>query len=56
VSSFPETENQQPASLDAPTGPDPNAWKVAAIVIGVSLLLGLLLAVYVLAWDGGAHT
>jgi hypothetical protein len=54
VSTFPETENQTPMLEESPTGPEP--WVILTIFVGVSLLLGLLLAIYVLAWDGGAHT
>jgi hypothetical protein len=57
MSSIPET--QAGTSLDLPEGsapPDDNAWRIAAVFVAVVLLFGALLALYVLAWDGGAHT
>jgi hypothetical protein len=36
--------------------PDDRAWWIAAIFVALVLVAGFLLAVYVLAWDGGAHT
>ncbi len=34
---------------------DPGSW-TAAIFIGLVLLAAVLFTVYVLVWDGGAHT
>lgn len=53
----PETEIE--GSLDVAHGPAPTedrAWQIAAAFVVMVLLLGALLALYVLAWDGGAHT
>ena len=57
MSSIPETQIE--ASLDlsergAP--PEDRAWQIAAAFVVTVLLLGALLALYVLLWDGGAHT
>ena len=41
---------------DGTTGPDPNAWLIVLAFVGLAVLLAILLAIYVLAWDGGAHT
>ena len=57
MSSIPE--RQSGTSLDRSEGtapPDDHAWLIAAIFVAFVLVVGLLLAVYVLAWDGGAHT
>jgi hypothetical protein len=57
MSSIPEAEIE--GSLDLSRGPAPTedrAWQIAAAFVVTVLLLGALLALYVLAWDGGAHT
>ena len=57
MSSIPE--RQSGTSLDRSEEPcrqQDHAWWIAAIFVAFVLVVGLLLAVYVLAWDGGAHT
>ncbi len=57
MSSIPEKQTE--TSLDRSEGiapPEDRAWWIAAAFVALILFLGLLLAVYVLAWDGGAHT
>ena len=57
MSSIPET--QIPTSPDRPEGaapPHDRASLIALIFVVAAVVVGLLLAVYVLAWDGGAHT
>ena len=57
MSSIPE--RQSGTSLDRSEGtapPEDNAWWIAAIFVALVLVVGFLLALYVLAWDGGAHT
>jgi hypothetical protein len=57
VSSFPETEGERSTSLDDGTSmPEGRAFQIALIFFGVTILLAILFAIYVLAWDGGAHT
>ena len=36
--------------------PDDRGWWIALMFVGFALVLAILFAVYVLAWDGGAHT
>ena len=57
MSSIPET--QAGTSLDLSQGsapPNDHAWRIAAIFVAGVLVFGALLALYVLLWDGGAHT
>jgi hypothetical protein len=57
MSSIPE--RQSGTSLDRSEGtapPNDRAWLIAAAFVALVLVVGFLLAVYVLAWDGGAHT
>ena len=57
MSSIPERRTE--TSLDRSEGTEPpedRAWWIAAAFVAFVLVVGLLLAVYVLAWDGGAHT
>jgi hypothetical protein len=52
-------ERQSGTSLEAAGGTAPQddrAWKIAVAFVALGLVVGILLAVYVLAWDGGAHT
>jgi hypothetical protein len=55
--SIPERQTQ--TSLDRSEGtapPQDHAWRIAAVFVAFVLVVGFLLALYVLAWDGGAHT
>lgn len=36
--------------------PDDRGWLIALLFVGAALVLAILFAVYVLAWEGGAHT
>jgi hypothetical protein len=52
-------ERQTGSSLDLSEGSassEDRAWRIAALFVAFVLVVGFLLAVYVLAWDGGAHT
>ncbi len=57
MSSIPE--KQAPHSLSPHEGaatPDDRAWRIAVGFVGFALVMAILFTVYVLAWDGGAHT
>jgi hypothetical protein len=41
---------------DNATSAGDRGWWIAAIFVGGVLVLAILFAVYVLLWDGGAHT
>ena len=56
MSSIPETQSQ---ALDLHEGAPPaddRGWLIAAGFVAFVLLVAVMLAVYVLVWDGGAHT
>ena len=57
MSSIPERQTPTSPDLSERTPPpEDNAWWIAAIFVALVFVVGALLAVYVLAWDGGAHT
>jgi hypothetical protein len=41
---------------DESSSSEGRGWWIAVIFVGGSLALAILLALYVLLWDGGAHT
>jgi hypothetical protein len=57
MSSIPEAEIEGSLELSHGAAPaEDRAWQIVAAFVVMVLLLGALLALYVLAWDGGAHT
>jgi hypothetical protein len=44
------------ASDQGPASGEDSGFRIAAIYFGLLILAGLLFALYVLLWDGGAHT
>jgi hypothetical protein len=38
------------------TTPEGRGWWIAAVFVGFAILAAILLVLYVLLWDGGAHT
>jgi hypothetical protein len=57
MSSVPEKQASQSMSLhEGEASPRDRDWLIAVVFVAVALLLGILFAVYALAWDGGGHT
>jgi hypothetical protein len=44
------------ASDQGPASAGSSGFRIAAIYFGLVILAGLLFTLYVLLWDGGAHT
>jgi len=59
MNSIPERHDGSPSSTDltqeAGSREDSGSWN-GVIFLALVLLLAILFTVYVLAWDGGAHT
>jgi hypothetical protein len=56
MSSVPEHQAAQSMSLHEDASPNDRDWLIVLAFVALALLLGILFAVYALAWDGGAHT
>jgi len=57
MSSIPEKQPQHSVDLhEGEVPPEDGGWKIAVMFVGFALVVAILFTVYVLAWDGGAHT
>ena len=57
MSSIPEKQAPHATDLhESAAPPDDHAWWIALIFVGSAVVLAILFTVYVLVWDGGAHT
>ncbi len=57
MSSTPEKQAPNATDLDeSGAPPHDRAWLIALVFVGTAFLLAVLFTIYVLAWDGGAHT
>jgi hypothetical protein len=55
VTSIPETDDQRTTD-DGEGWSDVHGFQIALVFFGLTVLAAILLAIYVLAWNGGAHT